>query len=276
MLTILCLFRVKVNMLNSFTEPPPEQICDAGTGRLLTVSRKCAIIIMDKNDIKRKYVKLLGAYMERNNRKRGFTLVELIVVLVILAVLAALLVPSLTGYIDKAKKKAVITEARDVWTASQAALSECYAMYPESFTANSANNKSNCRFSVYINNKWVDNVGKISNAALNALQQNPKDTVEAGTASRRVSAMVLAYLDSADKNNARYTFYDGKLITNGTKPSTYFNKTPKSTDIIIQLFHTVDGKVIALNFGKDGYMVTIVPGQEIICEYDGECLNFKG
>lgn len=214
--------------------------------------------------------------MGRNNHKRGFTLVELIVVLVILAVLAALLVPSLTGYIDKAKKKAVITEARDVWTASQAALSECYALYPESFTANSANNKSNCRFSVYINNEWVKKVGKISNAALNALQKNPKDTVEAGTASRRVSAMVLAYLDSADKNNARYTFFDGKIITNGTKPSTYFNKTPKSTDIIIQLFHTVDGKVIALNFGKDGYMVTIVPGQEIICEYDGKCLDFKG
>lgn len=216
--------------------------------------------------------------MGRNNRKRGFTLVELIVVLVILAVLAALLVPSLTGYIDKAKKKAVITEARDVWTASQAALSECYALYPESFTANSANNKSNCRFSVCINNKWVDNVGKISNAALHALQKNPKDTVEAGTASRRVSAMVLAYLDSANKNNPRYTFYDGKVITKDTKPSTYFdkNKKPKSTDMIIQLFHTVDGKVIALNFGKDGYMVTIVPGQEIICEYDGKCLNFKG
>lgn len=216
--------------------------------------------------------------MERNNRKRGFTLVELIVVLVILAVLAALLVPSLTGYIGKAKKKTVITEARDVWTASQAALSECYALYPESFTAkiDSNSNKINCRFSVYISNKWVNSVGKISNAALNALQKNPKDTVEAGTESRRVSAMVLAYLDSADKNNARYTFFDGKIITNGTKPSTYFDKTPKSTDIIIQLFHTVDGKVIALNFGKDGYMVTIVPGQEIICEYDGKCLNFKG
>ena len=88
--------------------------------------------------------------------------------------------------------------------------------------------------------------------------------------------MVLAYLDSANKNNARYTFYDGKAITKDTKPSTYFDKAPKSTDIIIQIFHTVDGKVIALNFGKDGYMVTIVPGQEIICEYDGKCLNFKG
>lgn len=35
--------------------------------------------------------------------KKGFTLVELIVVLVILAILAALLVPALTGYIDKSK-----------------------------------------------------------------------------------------------------------------------------------------------------------------------------
>ena len=40
--------------------------------------------------------------------KKGFTLVELIVVLVILAILAALLIPTLTGYIDRAKEKLLI------------------------------------------------------------------------------------------------------------------------------------------------------------------------
>lgn len=59
--------------------------------------------------------------------KRGFTLVELIVVLVILAVLAALLVPALTGYIDKANEAAVIAEARSVLTAAQATVTEAYA-----------------------------------------------------------------------------------------------------------------------------------------------------
>ena len=39
--------------------------------------------------------------MRKDNK--GFTLVELIVVLVILAILAAILVPALLGYIDKAK-----------------------------------------------------------------------------------------------------------------------------------------------------------------------------
>ena len=34
--------------------------------------------------------------------KKGFTLIELIVVLAVLAILAAMLFPSLTGYIDKA------------------------------------------------------------------------------------------------------------------------------------------------------------------------------
>lgn len=58
--------------------------------------------------------------------KKGFTLVELIVVLVILAILAAILVPALLGWIDKAKEKGVILECRAVVQASQATATEIY------------------------------------------------------------------------------------------------------------------------------------------------------
>ena len=58
--------------------------------------------------------------------KKGFTLVELIVVLVILAILAALLVPALTGYIDKAKEKKIVAETRMVVMAVQTVASETY------------------------------------------------------------------------------------------------------------------------------------------------------
>lgn len=59
---------------------------------------------------------------------KGFTLVELIVVLVILAILAAILVPALLGYIDDAKKKQYILDARNLFTATQSELSKIYAI----------------------------------------------------------------------------------------------------------------------------------------------------
>lgn len=64
----------------------------------------------------------------KENRKKGFTLVELIVVLVILAILAALLVPALTGYIDKAKEKQIIAETRQCVMAAQTIADELYAL----------------------------------------------------------------------------------------------------------------------------------------------------
>ena len=59
--------------------------------------------------------------------KKGFTLVELIVVLVILAVLAAMLVPALVGYVNKAKAEKEYQTAATVYGAAQATVTEMYA-----------------------------------------------------------------------------------------------------------------------------------------------------
>ena len=63
--------------------------------------------------------------MKKNNNK-GFTLVELIVVLVILAILAAILVPTLLGYIDRARSEKDYATAQSVRVATQAYLDELY------------------------------------------------------------------------------------------------------------------------------------------------------
>jgi prepilin-type N-terminal cleavage/methylation domain-containing protein len=60
-------------------------------------------------------------------RRAGFTLVEVIVVLVILAILAAIAIPSLTGYIDKAKWRDMELRAKTQMTAMQVMLNEKYA-----------------------------------------------------------------------------------------------------------------------------------------------------
>ena len=64
--------------------------------------------------------------IRKMKNQKGFTLVELIVVLVILAILAAMLVPALTGYIDKANNEKIIATTRQVVMAAQTEISEAY------------------------------------------------------------------------------------------------------------------------------------------------------
>lgn len=62
--------------------------------------------------------------MKKNNK--GFTLVELIVVLVILAILAAILTPALLGYIDRARAEKDYSTAQTIRVAAQAAIDQAY------------------------------------------------------------------------------------------------------------------------------------------------------
>lgn len=71
---------------------------------------------------------LLKRRMENTKKnKKGFTLVELIVVLVIIAILAAVLIPTMSGYISRARKTAAQSGCKTEVTAYSAALTDLIA-----------------------------------------------------------------------------------------------------------------------------------------------------
>ena len=58
--------------------------------------------------------------MKRNNKK-GFTIVELVIVIAVIAILAGVMIPTFGGIIDNANKSRAIQEGKNALTSAHAA-----------------------------------------------------------------------------------------------------------------------------------------------------------
>lgn len=143
----------------------------------------------------------------RNNKKKGFTLVELIVVLVILAILAALLIPALTGYIDKAKEKQIIAETRQTVMAAQTIIDEQYATVKVGTTISS--------------NVTIDGKTEINDQGVISLSEaEVKDLAEVSGKINSITVDGNAKITKLEYTNGNTCTYDGSSYTVGSTGNT--------------------------------------------------------
>ena len=67
---------------------------------------------------------MMEKLIKKLNNRKGFTLIELIVVIAIIGILAAILIPQFTGFQQKAKSTQMTVEAKQIATAADSLLIE--------------------------------------------------------------------------------------------------------------------------------------------------------
>ena len=153
---------------------------------------------------------MLKKLLKRRNKK-GFTLIELIVVLVIMAILAAAAIPAMMGYVNNAKKASYLANCRAVYLAAQSAVTEAKAADQTgyTFTKTTLGDAKTLETGKTVSDKIVALVPEAGAKANITYVETATGTANAG-----IYQMVVTgdSLDAAAIGSIRYFYEDNKYV----------------------------------------------------------------
>lgn len=179
---------------------------------------------------------------------KGFTLVEMIVVLVIIAILASLSIGAFTGYIDKSKDRMAVLEARRWYIAAQGALTEAYGYDNINMQSTDTGNENILSLAE----------GKITSNCFAAIQNSPN---AAQTGDNKTAKLILQYMDSlkTPKSGNDFVFNYETYLASSSSPDTYFSGS-EANEYSVVISYSSKGKINKLEYAKKGYPDVIVVG----------------
>lgn len=183
----------------------------------------------------------MKAYIKDN---RGFSLVELIVVIAITVILIALLVPNVFAYVQNARDLTVKSDAHEVYTAAQTALIDVRARNPHKFM-------QDMQYGTYKGKQ----VGCFTNHALSYNQANSGSTNGSGISDSddAVSLEMLKTLGWEDANTSRYPFKESGTPFGMTVSD--YEAAHNQPGLI--LVYDMSGSIIYMEWGIDGCLAKV-------------------
>jgi|GEM_PF-1145837 len=130
---------------------------------------------------------------QANRKKKGFTLIEIIVAVTIVIILSALAVPRVSAYISKAKEASAISAGKQIFTAAMWSYSE-----------------NNDKFDV---GKVTDSVEKTSNVKLSATSPVTVDSTNNKSVTINFESDKKPYILKINGDSNSYTIEDNSEST---------------------------------------------------------------
>lgn len=180
-----------------------------------------------------------------NLKKKGFTLIEITVVLAIISVLAGMLTPSLCGYVRKSKRTAIVAETKIIYNAAS-----------DGLISEVANGEYQLLTDKEFNGKYC---GCITNWIIGRAQLDDIDSIATDNMiDYMIAKDILSALESEKKEGNFYKFNGLKNNPCSYTLERFESQFPNCSGLII--LYGENGDIIRIEYSKD----------DMLCVYDGD------